>query len=111
MSLSNGASHVEEDEDEEEQGEKFEFDDGDDIGPPERSSVSLMKSDRTADTAVSNLYAQTDTGQETAGQGMNGSTSTGQKDQKDQKDQNSPLYHQSCTGKCSLDTTGTDIFK
>lgn len=100
MALSNGASHIEEDEDEEEQGEKFEFDDGDDIGPPEMSSGSLMKSDWTADAAVSNLYAQTNKGQETAGQGMNVPTSTGQ------QDQNSPLYHQYCAGKCNMNRYG-----
>lgn len=105
MSLSNGAAHIEEDEDEEEQGEKFEFDDGDDIGSPEMSSVSLMKSEWTADAAASNLHARTNVGQETAGQGMNGSASTGQ------KDQNSPLDHQYCAGKCSVDTVGMGMLK
>ncbi|XP_037629561.1 rho guanine nucleotide exchange factor 10-like protein isoform X2 [Sebastes umbrosus] len=84
-SISNGASHIEEDEDEDEQGEEFEFDDGDDIGPPK------MKSDFTADTAVSNLYANTNAAQETARQGVNGTTST------EQKGQSSPLHHQYCT--------------
>ncbi|XP_078026510.1 rho guanine nucleotide exchange factor 10-like protein isoform X2 [Epinephelus lanceolatus] len=81
VSVSNGASHIEEDEDEDEgeQGEKFEFDDGDDIGPTEMSSDSLMKSDWTTETAVSNLYAKTNTAQETVRQGMNGPFSTGQK--------------------------------
>ncbi|XP_031735680.1 rho guanine nucleotide exchange factor 10-like protein isoform X2 [Anarrhichthys ocellatus] len=78
VSISNGASHIEEDADEEEQGEEFEFDD---IGPPERSSGSLMKSDWTTDTAVSNLYTKTNTAQETARQGMNGATITMQEGQ------------------------------
>ncbi|XP_041654440.1 rho guanine nucleotide exchange factor 10-like protein isoform X1 [Cheilinus undulatus] len=45
-SLPNGMPHTGED-DEDEQGEKFEFDDEYDIGPPETTSTSLMKSDMT----------------------------------------------------------------
>ncbi|XP_070766530.1 rho guanine nucleotide exchange factor 10-like protein [Enoplosus armatus] len=88
VSISNGAPHVEEDDDEDEQGEKFEFDDGDDIRPPDMSCGSLMKSEWSADTAVSNLYAQINAAQETAGQDM---TSTGQ------TDQNPSLFHQDCS--------------
>ncbi|XP_051281958.1 rho guanine nucleotide exchange factor 10-like protein isoform X3 [Dicentrarchus labrax] len=63
VSISNGASHVEEDKDEDEQGEKFEFDDGNDIGPPEMS-------DLTTDTAVSNLHTKTNTTTSTGPKGQ-----------------------------------------
>ncbi|XP_068589224.1 rho guanine nucleotide exchange factor 10-like protein [Cebidichthys violaceus] len=87
VSISNGASRIEEDADKEEQGEEFEFDDMEDMGPSERSSGSLIKSDWTTDTAVSNLYAKTNTAQETARQGMNGATITGQEGQNPSADQ------------------------
>lgn len=86
-SLPNGASHAEEDDDEEEQGEKFEFDDEEDVAPTE-----MKKSEWTADSAVSNLYAQAKAGQETGGQAVNGSTRTGQNSKM------LPLVLHSCTG-------------
>ncbi|XP_040009743.1 rho guanine nucleotide exchange factor 10-like protein isoform X2 [Xiphias gladius] len=43
VSVPNVASHIKEDKDEDEQGEKFEFDDSDDTRTPEMSSGSLMK--------------------------------------------------------------------
>lgn len=80
--------HTEEDEDEDEQGETFEFDDGDDIGPTELSSGS----DSTTDTAASNLYTKTNTAQQTSRQDLNRTTSTWQ------EGQNSSMYHPYCSG-------------
>uniref|UniRef100_A0AAQ5ZFZ7 DH domain-containing protein n=1 Tax=Amphiprion ocellaris TaxID=80972 RepID=A0AAQ5ZFZ7_AMPOC len=78
MSISNGASHIEDDEDEDEQGETFQFDDNDDIGAPE---IIALRSDLTADAVTSNIYAKTNTAQQTRRQDMNGTTSIGQEDQ------------------------------
>lgn len=50
MSVPNVASHIKEDKDEDEQGEKFEFDDSDDTRTPEMSSGSLMKGEWTTHT-------------------------------------------------------------
>ncbi|XP_045912462.1 rho guanine nucleotide exchange factor 10-like protein isoform X1 [Micropterus dolomieu] len=91
VSISNGVSRIEEDEDEDEQGEKFEFDDGIDIGPSQMSCGSLMKSEWTTDTSGLNLYVQTNKGQEAAGPDMTRTTSTVQ------KDQNSSLFRQHCS--------------
>lgn len=100
VSISNGVSRIEEDEDEDEQGEKFEFDDGIDIGPPQMSCGSLMKSEWTTDTSGLNLYVQTNKGQEAAGPDMTRTTSTVQ------KDQNSSLFRQHCSG----EITGMYVF-
>lgn len=91
---------MEEDEDEDEQGEKFEFDDSDDMGPSEIHYNSLMKSDSTTHTTVSDLYAQTSTVQEMARQGVNGTSSTGQ------EGQISTSTHQCCSGECTIYTVG-----
>ncbi|KAM4563381.1 rho guanine nucleotide exchange factor 10-like protein isoform 1-T2 [Odontesthes bonariensis] len=56
-----------------EQGENFEFDDCDDIGS-QVISGSPTKSDRTTDTTMPSLYAETETGYEMAN--MNRTTST-----------------------------------
>ena len=82
-SLSNGESHIKEDQDQEEQGEKFEFDDEEDIGPPERSGWTIVHTQST------NLKTCT---QETANQGVNGTNISGQ------KGPTCPLYHQHRSG-------------
>lgn len=98
VSVSNEAPHIEEDEDEDEQGEKFEFDDSDDMGPPEMSCGSVVKSEWSTDTAVSNLYATTITAQQTAGPAVSGPAST------EQEGHISLLYHQLCSGQYSINT-------
>ncbi|XP_071752295.2 uncharacterized protein LOC139909204 [Centroberyx gerrardi] len=55
VSISNGASHMEEEEDEDEQGGKFEFDDSDEMQAPQVDSNALAKSNRTTDTGSTNL--------------------------------------------------------
>nr|XP_020440941.1 rho guanine nucleotide exchange factor 10-like protein isoform X2 [Monopterus albus] len=72
-SVSNGASPIEEEEGECEQGERFEFDDSDDVGPPEMSSGSVMRTDWSTHTTESH------TDQETTRPGLNGAASVGQK--------------------------------
>ncbi|XP_068453209.1 rho guanine nucleotide exchange factor 10-like protein [Clinocottus analis] len=90
VSISNGASCIEEDADEEDQGEEFEFDDMDDMEPPVMSSGSLMKSEWSTDT-VSDLYAKTHRAQETARQSMHGTSCPGQ------KGHNPSLHQQHCS--------------
>lgn len=90
---SNGVPQLEEDEDEDEQGEKFEFDDSYDSKPAEMSSASVTKSDRNLETVVSNSV------QEMVKQEENGRTSTGQ------KGPNSSVNHQDGSGKLSIYTS------
>ncbi|KAG8002371.1 Rho guanine nucleotide exchange factor 10-like protein [Nibea albiflora] len=91
MSLSNGTSHIEEEEDEE-LGEKFQFDD-DDVRPPEMSDWSKVIAVSNLDTKTNNPKTQI---QETASQGMNRTPSIGQ------VGQDSLLYHEYCPGTPSL---------
>ncbi|TMS07465.1 hypothetical protein E3U43_011558, partial [Larimichthys crocea] len=86
-SLSNGASHIEEEEDEE-LGGKFQFGDEDDVGPPEMSDWSKVIAVSNPDTKTNNPKTQI---QETTSQDMNRTTSIGQ------VGQDSLVYHEYCS--------------
>ncbi|XP_027142070.1 rho guanine nucleotide exchange factor 10-like protein [Larimichthys crocea] len=87
VSLSNGASHIEEEEDEE-LGGKFQFGDEDDVGPPEMSDWSKVIAVSNPDTKTNNPKTQI---QETTSQDMNRTTSIGQ------VGQDSLVYHEYCS--------------
>lgn len=85
MPVSNGLPQLEDDEDEDEQGEKFDFDDSYDSKPTETS-------DRNLETEVSNSV------QETEKQEENGTTCTGP------KGPNASVNHQDGSGRWSIYT-------